>query len=85
MKLKRKIKKNQRLIKKMRTITELKIKWEDSFLFFVGPVASQERKRRRNKKLKHRQTTENHDTRASPIEAPPLVKSGDIVIRLFGH
>jgi hypothetical protein len=40
MKLKRKINKknilkNQRLIKKMRTITELKIKWEDSFLFFL--------------------------------------------------
>jgi hypothetical protein len=67
----------------MRTITELKIKWEDSLLFFVGPVASRERKRRRNKKLKHRQTTENHDTHASLIEAPPLVKSGDIVIRLF--
>jgi hypothetical protein len=68
----------------MRTITELKIKWEDSFLFFfVGLVASQERKRMRNKKHKHRQTTKNHDTRVSPIEAPPLVKSGDIVIRLF--
>jgi len=71
----------------MTDVTEIKIKWDTFYFFLVGAHPDTMREKKEGKeKLEHRQTTENHDTRANSMRrchSSELVTLGVFMVR-FG-
>jgi hypothetical protein len=68
----------------MRNVTEMKIKWEDTFFSWRDHIPrSWERKERGKKKPNRSQIIENNHTRASSIKTLLLAGAGDMILWCF--